>query len=176
MKLFVARHGQTVWNAEERVCGITDVELTDLGYAQARELAETLSGKRIDFLLSSPLTRAVRTSAILADVLGIEVVLEDRLKEQHYGKFEGTVRHSTAFKEAKKQFANRHEGGESLFQVAQRVYNLLDEIQVSYSSANVLLITHGSVSRVIHSYFNEMTNEQYGEHYMRNGEYAVYSI
>ena len=65
--LYVARHGQTVWNAENKVCGITDVELTEKGKQQAKDLACQVSCYDINFIISSPLKRAVETSKIVSE-------------------------------------------------------------------------------------------------------------
>ena len=53
MKLYVARHGQTVWNAQNKVCGITDVDLTEKGIEQAGQLAEIVPDD-IDMIITSP--------------------------------------------------------------------------------------------------------------------------
>lgn len=54
MKVYVARHGQTEWNAQNRICGRTDVELTEEGRRQAEELAESLTGRGVDVILPLP--------------------------------------------------------------------------------------------------------------------------
>ena len=63
------------------------------------------------------------------------------------------------FREAKKQFVERYEGGESMLQLAQRVYNLLDEVKASGKTC--ILVAHNGIARVVQSYFYEMTNEEY---------------
>ena len=64
-----------------------------------------------------------------------------------------------ALREAKKQFVERYEGGESMLQLAQRVYNLLDEVKASGKTC--ILVAHNGIARVVQSYFYEMTNEEY---------------
>ena len=51
-------------------------------------------------------------------------------------------------------------GGESLFQVVHRVYSFLEELENKYPDKNILVVCHGGIVRVIHSYFNDMTNEE----------------
>ena len=58
MKLYIARHGQTLWNVENRVSGRTDIPLTEVGLAQAKLLADSAVGKGIEVILASPLLRA----------------------------------------------------------------------------------------------------------------------
>lgn len=66
MKLYVARHGQTVWNAQNKVCGVTDVELTERGIEQAEKLADIVPDN-IDVIITSPLKRAIETGKIVAE-------------------------------------------------------------------------------------------------------------
>jgi broad specificity phosphatase PhoE len=98
------------------------------------------------------------------------------LHEQNYGIYEGVQRDSEDFKFAKNQFAYKLINGESLFQVAQRVYNLIDEIKEKYLNKNVLLVTHGGVCRVINSYFNDLSNDEYSEYYTGNCKIIEYNL
>lgn len=91
--LYIARHGQTIWNAQNKVCGITDVDLTDKGREQAKELALAVADKSIDVIISSPLKRAVETSEIVSDTCNIPVIIDERLIEQNYGIYEGVDRY-----------------------------------------------------------------------------------
>ena len=85
MKLYAARHGQTIWNAQNRICGRTDVDLTEKGIQQAKILAAAVEKCAVDVILSSPLKRARDTSQIVAEHNRIPVLVEDRLTEQDYG-------------------------------------------------------------------------------------------
>ncbi|MNW36490.1 Phosphoserine phosphatase 1 [compost metagenome] len=176
MKLLVARHGQTEWNYENRICGVSNIELTDKGLEQARLLASKVKDYHIDIILSSPLKRALKTAEIISDEINRDIIVEDRLIEQNYGSFEGLLRTGEGFRHAKKQFPNKLGGGESILQVVQRVYNLLDEIIAEYADKNVMIISHGSVCRVINSYFNECSNQEYNDYYTKNGELVEYFI
>ncbi|SFS52794.1 histidine phosphatase family protein [Paenibacillus sp. BC26] len=176
MKVFAVRHGQTEWNVERRICGISDIPLTIRGTEQASALAASLSDAKIDLVISSPLIRARLTAEILSDAIGKAYVVEDRLTEQNYGKYEGVKRDDAGFLEAKKHFPSKLSGGESLLQVAQRVYNLLDAIVVKYKGMHVLLVTHGGICRMIHSYFNEQSNEEYFGFHTGNCELRSYEV
>ncbi len=81
MIIYTARHGQTEWNALHKVCGRTDVDLTPEGYKQAEALAENVSGCRIHMIYSSPLRRAVETSRIISERMGIPYFTDNRLME-----------------------------------------------------------------------------------------------
>ena len=161
MSLFVARHGQTTWNVENRICGLTDVPLTETGMEQARVLAKEAAACRLSAILCSPLSRARHTASYASELCGIPVTIEPRLIEQNYGVFEGKSGYDPDFLANKRLFATRYPGGESHMDVAARVYPLLDELRARYLTQNVLLVCHGGVCRVIHTYFHPMTNEAY---------------
>ena len=126
MTVYVARHGQTEWNAGNRVCGITDIALTEKGIAQADELADQVKEKKIEIIISSPMKRAVTTSQIVSEKCHISMMIDNRLVEQNYGIYEGVDRSDELFLENKKNFAYRYPNGESMIQVAVRVYTFLD--------------------------------------------------
>lgn len=160
--VYFIRHGQTVWNVQHRIAGVTDVELTEEGYRQARAAAEELrnSGIRIDEIWSSPLRRASETARILSEATGIPWRSEPRLKEQNFGRWEGKATVDEGFILEKQQFTRRCGGGESMLQVAQRVYDVLDELK-QVPDRTRILVAHNGIARVVRSYFEEMTNEEF---------------
>lgn len=166
--VYFVRHGQTIWNVENKICGATDIALTDLGHQQAIDTGKKIleQGIKADEILCSPLVRAKDTAIHISEITGIPAREEIRLKEQNFGKYESTPRHGAEFEEAKKQFACRYEGGESMLHLAQRIYNLLDEIKAS--DKTYILVAHNGISRVIQSYFYEMTNEEYATFGVKN--------
>ena len=160
--VYFIRHGQTVWNVQHRIAGVTDVELTEEGYRQARAAAEELrnSGIRIDEIWSSPLRRASETARILSEATGIPWRSEPRLKEQNFGRWEGKATVDEGFILEKQQFTRRYGGCESMLQVAQRVYDVLDELK-QVPDRTRILVAHNGIARVVRSYFEEMTNEEF---------------
>ena len=168
--LYFIRHGQTVWNVENKICGATDIELTDLGHEQA-----IMTGKKIveegilaDEILYSPLVRVSETARHISEITGIPARMEPRLKEQNFGKYESTPRDGKEFAKAKEQFVCRYEGGESMLHLAQRIYNLLDEIKEESDQKTYILVAHNGIARVVQSYFHEMTNEEFAKFGVRN--------
>ena len=83
---YFARHGQTVWNVENKICGATDIELTEKGHEQAKELGEEILKQEIhiDEILYSPLVRAADTAKHVSEITGIPARMEPRLKEQNF--------------------------------------------------------------------------------------------
>ena len=167
---YFTRHGQTVWNVENKICGATDIALTDLGHQQAAELGERIlkEGIKIDEILYSPLMRAADTAKHISEVTGIPAREELRLKEQNFGKYESTPRNGEEFKRAKQDFVCRYEGGESMLQLCQRIYNLLDEIKAESDKKTYILVAHNGIARVVQSYFTDMTNEEYAAFGVKN--------
>ncbi|MCM1047505.1 MAG: histidine phosphatase family protein [Clostridiales bacterium] len=176
MKLFVARHGQTVWNAQNKVCGITDVELTEKGIEQAKKLADIVKNHNIDILISSPLKRAIETSQIVADKNNIALQIEEALIEQNYGIYEGADRNNDNFLANKRNFAYRYPHGESMMQVAYRIYGLLDKIKEQHQGKNILIITHGGICRIIRTYFIDMSNDDFFNYILENGKLEEYEL
>ena len=161
---YFVRHGQTVWNVENKICGRTDSELTEYGHQQAVETGRKFleEGIRADEILYSPLVRAAETARHISEIMGIPAKAEPRLIEQHFGKWEGTSpRNAADFQKEKEQFASHHGNGESTLQLAQRIYNLLDEIREDPEDKTYILVAHNGISRVVHSYFYEMTNAEF---------------
>lgn len=177
MKLYIARHGQTAWNAERRICGRTDLELTEEGKKQAVVLAEQVAGKGIARILVSPLRRAQQTAGFIAEKLNLPLENEPRLIEQCYGIYEGQDVKTEGFLYSKSQFARRYPGGgESMMQLAARLYPLIDEVRAAGGPGNVLFVCHGGVCRVIHTYFEDMTNEEFVRYSAPNCQLEEYEL
>ena len=177
-KIYFTRHGQTVWNVENKICGATDIELTELGHEQAIELGKLIieQGYKIDEILYSPLVRAAETARHISEITGIKMREEPRLKEQNCGAYEGTARNGQEFKKAKESFINHYNGGETMLHLCQRIYNLLDELKDQSDDKTYLLVAHNGISRVIQSYFYDMTNEEYAAFGIKNCEIREYEF
>ena len=176
--VYFARHGETVWNVENKICGMTDSPLTEKGRAQAAQLGEAVknSGIVLDEILYSPLSRAADTALAVAAATGLPARVEPRLREQCFGRFEGTSpRNSPEFTAAKMQFADRYTDGESMLQLAQRIYNLLDELRAN-TDKTYLLVAHNGIARVVQSYFYDMTNEEYAAAGIKNCEFVEFTF
>ena len=91
---YFVRHGQTIWNVENKICGATDIALTEFGHQQAVETGEKIlkEGIQADEILYSPLVRAADTAKHISEMTGIPARPEPRLTEQNFGKWESTAR------------------------------------------------------------------------------------
>lgn len=176
MKLYISRHGQTPWNVDDLVCGRADVPLTEVGLQQAQRLAESALGKEIQVILCSPLLRARQTAQAVSDAIGVPIQIDERLIEMDFGTFDGTSRFGDEFQWVRAQMPTRFPGGESGFDLAYRVYGLLYEIKEKYPDKNVLLVCHNCVSRMVRSFFMNMSTEEYGNYHAPNAELVEYEM
>ena len=146
--MYFVRHGQTVWNVENKICGSTDIDLTEKGHEQAVETGKKILSENIkaDIILYSPLMRAEKTAKHISEITGIPAKAEPRLTEQNFGKYEGTPRNGEEFRIAKRDFVSRYDGGESMLHLAQRIYNLLDDVKASGKVC--VLVAHNGIARV----------------------------
>jgi probable phosphoglycerate mutase len=176
--VYFVRHGQTVWNVENKICGATDSPLTELGHQQAIDTGKKIlqEGIQADEILYSPLIRAADTAKHISEITGIPARIEPRLTEQCFGKWEGTARDGLEFKKAKEDFCSRYEGGESMLQLAQRIYNLLDDLKAQADEKTYILVAHNGISRVVQSYFYEMTNAEYAAFGVKNCDILRYEF
>ena len=138
------RHGQTDWNIDFRLQGITDIPLNETGLAQARFAAEVIKAEDWDFIATSPLSRARETAEIVAKELGIaEVAIEPLLLERSFGDAEGMTH-----EEWKRDFPDGlPPGGESLDVLRARAEQLLDQLLNVYRGTRVLTVSHGALIR-----------------------------
>ena len=178
MKIYSTRHGQTDYNKQGIIMGSTDLPLNDTGCQQAEKLAEDVKKLGdIDIIIASPMLRAQTTAKKVAELCGLEIVTDERLREWDYGEFEGKSRYTAGFAETKLDFGVRMgRTGESVLQLTHRVYAALDDIIAEHSGKNVLIVSHGGVCRIIETYFNDMTAEQFAGWFMGNCQIICYNI
>jgi broad specificity phosphatase PhoE len=149
LRLLLVRHGETVWNAQHRYQGQTDVPLSNVGSQQARFLAARLARESIDAVYSSDLQRALQTANIVTQSNGLEVRPEPRLREMGFGVLEGLT-----FDEANSRYTdivnawleNHNQpppGGEDMIDFTGRVSAVLDDLLNKHNHQTVLLVAHG---------------------------------
>ena len=152
--------------------------MTEQGHEQAIETGKKIlaEGIQADEILYSPLQRAADTAKHISEITGIPARVEPRLKEQNFGKWESTPRNGVDFKLAKQSFVCSYEGGESMLRLAQRIYNLLDDIKAESDKKTYILVAHNGIARVIQSYFTDMTNEEFAGYRVKNCEVVRYDF
>ena len=161
-KLILIRHGQSVWNAENRFTGWTDVDLSERGVKEAEEAGNELRNQVIDVVHTSDLIRAKRTAEIVirANVSSKDTVTKSdwRLNERNYGALQGLNKAETAEEHGAEQvriwrrsFDVAPPEGESLEMTAKRTIPYFEEeiLPDLESGVNVLVSAHGNSLRSI---------------------------
>ncbi len=151
-ELILIRHGETDWNAERRIQGHLDVPLNQAGFAQAEAVSKRYDKEKIDVLLSSDLRRAMQTALPIAKACALPLLTDARLRERHLGVLQG-LRYVDAQRDMPQLldvFQSRKvnapiDGGESLYEFAQRVIDVLTEISRTYAGKRIVAVTHGGV-------------------------------
>ncbi len=150
MNLYVVRHGETIWNKEGRVQGISDIPLTDKGKKEAEQLQKLVSSLNIDIVISSPLSRALDTAKILVNSK-LPINIDDRIKERNWGFNEGAKIDEVDSWDCWDIVLNtKVQNIECIQDFMYRVSDFLEDIKIKYKNKNVLVVTHSAVSRVIH--------------------------
>jgi phosphoserine phosphatase len=156
VKLLLARHGQSVWNAERRFQGTTDVPLSPLGVEQARALGVALRRYRLAVAYVSPFRRAMETAELALEGSGVPLVPLPELRELSLGEWEGCTVDEISRQEGDPYRAwllAPHDcpppGGEPLDAVAARVCAAVDRIAAAHAPGDdVAVIAHGGVISV----------------------------
>jgi uncharacterized phosphatase len=146
------RHGQTNWNIDFRLQGITDIPLNETGIEQARAAGRAIAeladlGEGWDLILSSPLSRARDTAVMVGEAIGVQGVdIEELLLERSFGVAEGL-----SHEEWKAKFGdtNHVPGGESLEQLEARAWILLQRLLDHHEGKRVLTVSHGALIRTL---------------------------
>ena len=151
-EILLIRHGETLWNQQGRMQGQHDSPLTPLGLTQARQLARRLKNVAFTTLYSSDLGRAHQTARCIADVTGHEIVADERLRERHFGIFEGMTNNEIKSRhpELHELFAQRlpdfcMPGGESAAHFSARCVGALEGIAGRHEGETIAVVTHGLV-------------------------------
>jgi broad specificity phosphatase PhoE len=149
LRLVLWRHGQTVWNFENRFQGQTDIPLDDIGVAQADRAARLLAALRPDAIFASDLSRATATAAPLARLTGLPVTLDKDLRERHGGEWEGLTGPEIRSRYPAEFRTWSPPGGELADAVADRVYNALERIiETLPAGALAVVASHGAAIRL----------------------------
>jgi len=153
--LFLVRHGETTWHAENRYAGVSEVELSPRGLAQAAQLATWASSAGLSAVWSSSLGRALATATLCADLAGVRLQVDARLRELDFGDGEGRTSQEMRerFPAAFAAFgidpvANYLPGGEDPIAAVARFVTCLHDIGDAYPEGRVLVVAHTTVIRL----------------------------
>lgn len=164
--LYVARHGESDWNAANRFQGHIDRPLTSRGRAQAATLAERLAEVPLEAVYSSPLRRALETAEAVAMQKGLPPVTLPDLREVDVGTWAGLSRAEVVerFPQAFQRWLDGGEGwegGETYGQMSERVLAVMLEIAERHRDGSVLVVSHGGPVRAVAAAAAEMDVHAY---------------
>ena len=145
--LYLVRHGETDWNLQHRIQGLTDIPLNETGRAQALVTGDLLARRRWDGVYSSPLLRAFETASIIATATGQETPQTiEALVERNYGDAEGLN-----FGEIERRYPDRSgvPGQESRDAVVARVVPALEELAAAHPDESLIVVSHGGAIRAV---------------------------
>lgn len=154
--LLLARHGQTVWHAENRYAGVSDVALTDTGRAQAEALGHWAAAHPVDAIWTSPVSRAVATADPACRVLALTPHREPDLRECDFGVVEGRTLAEFAAQDPDAAAAFRADpvahpfpGAEDPAAAATRGAAALHRIAAAHDGGRVLVVAHNTLLRLV---------------------------
>ncbi|GHB78851.1 phosphoglycerate mutase [Streptomyces umbrinus] len=155
LHVIFVRHGETLWHAENRYAGSTDIALTEHGHAQSRALADWAEQADLTAIFASPLTRSQETARDSAVRTGLPVRVDERLRELDFGIAEGLTRaemhqrfpeHLAAFRTD--PVTNHFPKGENPLDASDRYLAFLTELQAEHHEGRVLVVGHSTAIRL----------------------------
>ena len=181
--IYVVRHGESIANAEGRVAGHSDYDLSPLGYKQALAARDALSGVHFDAVYSSDLLRAYSTALPHAELRGLSVNTDKRLRELYVGDMENMFKSDIIERFGTLYTVEWHEhfgtfvspGGESVEEAVDRVESALLEIARQNPEKCVLVATHAGVLRALWGRISGIAPEDLCNRigYATNASYSV---
>lgn len=148
-KYYIMRHGQAISNTKAACSCWPETfknPLTKLGQETVKEAVEKLkeSGKTIDLIFASPLLRTKQTAAIAGKILKIKPIIDKRLEEIDFGKFNGRNLGGMwkSFKNEEDRINEGADGGETYSEILARMMDLVEDIEKKYVGKSILFISH----------------------------------
>ena len=183
-KIYLVRHGQTVWNVKKRMQGHQDSPLTKLGILQANWAKEALDDVKIDIIYSSSSNRAYKTAEIIKGNRKIPLVAKNNLREINLGDWEGAMIDDIHEKYPKKYNAfwrTPHlfqlENGESYYDVQDRAIRELKGILEQHEGKTILIVTHTVTLKLIMAYFeNRSVSDLWDSPYIHPASISMVEI
>lgn len=181
LSLLVCRHGETDYNLQGRYAGSSDVPLNPKGREQASELSKNPLLTGVDFIVSSPLIRAVQTAVIIQKEIDKPLHIVPEFAERSLGVYEGLTRD-----EAKNRYPKLWEmncvrlensapdGGETLVEFTRRIIRGIDCLKTTYRGRKVLLVSHGYAAREINRIYNGLRYDEMHGFTLGNAEMAEF--
>lgn len=156
-RIYLLRHGETVWNLQDnRYCGLTDIPLNETGQRQARLAGQALLNKSISAIYCSPLERSRETARIIGQYLQLAPVIDERLYELNFGRWEGMTK-QTIEQEYSKQWeawlndpSHCRSGitGDTGAEVSMKYQSFVQEQLERHRNESILIVGHNTANRL----------------------------
>ncbi|MBB6447676.1 histidine phosphatase family protein [Bacillus benzoevorans] len=158
--LYIVRHGETEWNAAERIQGRLDSRLTEKGRSYAKRLGERLKDTEFTRIIASPSQRTLETAQLLRGERDIPVIQDERIMEMAMGPWQGMTK-----AEIRLQYPNEYDwfmsrpelyqniGAETFFDMKERAEKFLAEMRNGTLNGNVLVVSHGLLIKALFAIF-----------------------
>ena len=162
MKLYITRHGKTVWNIESRFQGVKDSCLVEEGIRDAKDLRNRIYDLPFAKVLTSPLGRAKQTTEIVFENRDINIEIDQRISEMSFGVFEGMKTQDIFLEYGElydnlwnhpEKFTRCPGGGESFEDVKKRIESFVNDLKQYDENQNVFIVTHGMFFICLLGYF-----------------------
>lgn len=187
-KLVCVRHGQSLWNKENRFTGWTDIELSEEGEKEAKRAGELLKDFKFYKVFTSVLKRAIKTAEIILDVTGqknLELVKNEALNERHYGDLQGKNKAEVGEEVGAEQLHLWRRGydtpppnGESLKDTKERVIPYYKENiePLLKEGKDILISAHGNSLRALTMYLEDIATDKISDLNIPTGKPYVYEL
>ncbi len=187
-KLVLIRHGESIWNLENRFTGWVDVDLTEKGKEEAKSAGTKIKSIKFDKAYTSVLKRAIDTLSLSLETAGqtdLPVVKDQAINERHYGDLQGKNKAETAkiYGEAQVHVWRRSydvppPNGESLKDTAARTLPYFNDVILPdvLAGKNIVVSAHGNSLRAIVMELDHLTKEEVLDLNIANGVPIVYDI
>ncbi len=171
VRVLLVRHGETIWNQENRWQGQADTPLSQTGYDQARQLARRFQneGQRVQALYTSDLRRARNTADILGQALGVRPIEATAWREMDIGTWSGLTTAEVATRHAEEWARLRQGedlprgGGETFAQFQGRLVQSSQQFIRDHRGAQILVVTHGGAVRAFLLHCRGLNMNQFGQ-------------
>ena len=176
MNIYLIRHGETDYNLQHKIQGITDTVLNETGIKQAKFAKVEFDKLDIDLIICSTLTRAKQTADIINEDKQIKTLYSDLLVERNFGTLEGAYKNEDEFKKMMKDDTFLVKDMETLSMLYDRAKKIIDKVIREYNNKNVCIITHGGFALTLEKYIFEITNNNNSPSHLDNCEIRKYII
>ena len=152
MNLYIVRHGQTDYNLNNIIQGISDIPLNLNGIGQIQKLKGRVDKLKIDLAITSPVLRTRQTTQILLGTRNVPIIIDKRITERKMGILEGKsikMYDAKAYWNYKLNYDN-NEQVEKIWDLFDRTRAFLIDIIKTYPDKNILLVSHGATIRALH--------------------------